>query len=162
MELNPIGKLISESRMGTRIPEEMLGLPARGERYTRTYSMDPVESVSNVRRSVQPAAGENETASSAGNTTDKISATEAAASIASLIGNETGTANVAAFHDVLQQAIAERQTPTLSKELASDPEYYRNLMILSQFSSNLISNNLNTLGASGASVFGLDGTSGLL
>lgn len=153
MELNPIGKLISESRMGTRIPEEMLGLPSREQRYSRTYSMDPVESVSGVRGKVQSAAGLSEETTSANTPADALSATEAAEAIASLIGGGAGTANVAAFHDVLQKAIAEQQTQTLSKELTSDPEYYRNLMTLSQFSSNLIANNLNTLGASGASVF---------
>lgn len=155
MELNPIGKLISTSRMGTRIPEEMLGLPARSERYNRTYSMDPVEGVSGVRRNVQSADTESEAKASANDALTGVSATDAAKAIASIIGNETGTADVAAFHDVLQKAIAEQQTPAVSKELASDPEYYRNLMTLSQFSSNLISDNLNTLGLSGASVFNI-------
>ena len=158
MELNPIGKLISGSRMGTRIPEEMLGLPSRSERYNRTYSTDPVERVSNVsRNAVQAQKTQDAAADPAAEALHPsgtgLSVTSAAQAIASLIDNETGTANVAAFHDVLQKAIAEQQTQTLSKELASDPEYYKNLMTLSQFSSNLISDNLNTLGMSGASVF---------
>ena len=60
MDLNPIGKLISESRMGTRIPEEMLGLPSRSQRYNRTMSMDPVQGVSSVSRNVQAAAAQTE------------------------------------------------------------------------------------------------------
>ena len=159
MEINSIGKLLSGSRMGTRIPEEMLGLPSREERYNRTYSMDAVEGVSNVRRNVQATAAADASVSSTGagtGTTSGLSATDAAKAISSLIGNETSTADVDAFYDVLQKAIAEQQTQTLSKELASDPEYYKNLMTLSQFSSNLISDNLSTFGASGASIFNLE------
>ena len=156
MELNAIGKLISGSRMGTRIPEEMLGLPSREDRYNRTYSMDAVQGVSSVRRNVQAADASVSSTGAGTGTTSGLSATDAAQAIASLIDNTTGTADVNAFYDVLQQAIAEQQTQTLSKELASDPEYYRNLMTLSQFSSNLISDNLNSLGASGASIFGLE------
>ena len=170
MDINSIGKLISESRMGTRIPEDMLGLPSREERYNRTYSMDPVQGVSNVRRNVQGV--DSSTATQGASTqNDKLtsmadavsskantgsSATDAAQAIASLIDNNTGTADVNAFYDVLQKAIAEQQTRTISRELTSDPEYYKNLMTLSRFSSGLISDNLNSLGTSGASIFNLE------
>ena len=157
MEINAIGQLISESRMGTRIPEELLGLPSRDERYNRTYSMDPVAGVSGVTRSAaqtQDTAGTSDAASTLSGT--GLSVTSAAQAIASLIDNETGTTGVSAFYDVLQSAIAAQQTQTISKEPASDPEYYKNLMTLSRFSTNLISNNLLTFGTSGASIFSLD------
>ena len=148
--MNPIGEVISSSRMGTRIPEELLGLPSRSMRYDRTYSMEPVAAVSGLRTNAK--TGTEQTAQT-GNAT-------AAEQVASgLLGRLTGTADVEAFRDVLLKAIGEQRETTVSPELTSDPEYYRNLMMLSQFSSNLISDNLNTLGVSGASVFGLDALS---
>ncbi|MBR0163528.1 MAG: hypothetical protein IJQ12_02515 [Lachnospiraceae bacterium] len=149
MDLSPIGSVISSSRMGTRIPEEMLGLPARNARYRRDYlSMDPIEPVSRLR--VQADTATQETAGS----TDLRALAEDEALrgiVAQLAGTLPGTGTDAAaladpdaFRTILSQAIDAQtaQSGSSADTLLSDPEYYRNLMMLSNFSSGLLSNSL--------------------
>ena len=149
MDLSPIGSVISSSRMGTRIPEEMLGLPARNARYRRDYlSMDPIEPVSRLR--VQADTATQETAGSAD--LRALAEDEALRGIvAQLAGTLPGTGTDAAaladpdaFRTILSQAIDAQtaQSGSSADTLLSDPEYYRNLMMLSNFSSGLLSNSL--------------------
>lgn len=150
MAINPIGSVISNSRMGTRIPEELLGVPTRGMRYDRTYSMDAIEPVSSLTRRVVAegeAEKEAENDRTVGAVADALAASQSAGSLALTYGGRT-------FAEMLEELLNEenaRDTKTVSNVL----DLYRAQQMLSSFSADTTANNLTTLGASGLSVLGL-------
>ena len=150
MAINPIGSVISNSRMGTRIPEELLGVPARDTRYNRTYSMDAIEPVSSLsRRVVAEGEAENnpENNRTIGAVADAVASTQSAESLALTYGGRT-------FAEMLEELLNEenaRDTRAVTNVL----DLYRAQQMLSSFSSDTTANNLTTLGASGLSVLGL-------
>ncbi|MBQ4416266.1 MAG: hypothetical protein II868_01115 [Butyrivibrio sp.] len=150
MAINPIGSVISNSRMGTRIPEELLGVPARDMRYDRTYSMDAIEPVSSLsRRVVAEGEAENnpENNRTIGAVADAVASSQGAGALALTYGGRT-------FAEMLEELLNEenaRDTRAVTNAL----DLYRAQQMLSSFSSDTTANNLTTLGASGLSVLGL-------
>ena len=137
MDISAISSIISEGRKGTRIPEELLGLPPRNARYAR-LSMDAIEPVSGLRTSRAVTSAQ------------EAEETQLAQAVQGLVDSASATSDDT-FRNLLMEAIDAQTTATAdgASSLLSDPAYYRNLMMLSSFSSGLLSSNLQTFGSSG-------------
>ena len=151
MEINAIGSVISNSHRGTRIPEELLGIPAREARYERTYSMDAIEPVSALsRRAVAPSDAQEEQErrlQTTGAVADAVASAQNAGTLALTYGGKS-------FAEVLEELLTEenaQNTQAVSRAL----DLIRAQQSLMSFSAGTTASNLTTLGASGLSVLGL-------
>ena len=141
-----ISSIIANSGMGTRIPESMLGIPSRGERYYPTFSMDPIDPV--ARRQRQSAITEETQAQVSG--VNDLSLTE-------LLKDEEGITDNVSFQEVLSKAVEDYLETQKTRRITdfSDLSYYQSLISASSNSAGLIADNLGTLGISGLSALGL-------
>ena len=141
-----ISSIIANSGMGTRIPESMLGIPSRGERYYPTFSMDPIDPV--ARRQRQSAITEEAQAQVSG--VNDLTLSE-------LLKDAEGITDNVSFQEVLSKAVEDYLESQKTRRVTdfSDLSYYQSLMNASSNSAGLIADNLGTLGISGLSALGL-------
>ncbi|MBQ6734197.1 MAG: hypothetical protein IJR00_04720 [Lachnospiraceae bacterium] len=141
-----ISSIIANSGMGTRIPESMLGIPSRGERYYPTFSMDPIDPV--ARRQRQSAITEEEQAQVSG--VNDLT-------LLGLLKDAEGITDNTSFQEVLSKAVEDYLESQKTRSITdfSDLSYYQSLMNASSNSAGLIADSLGTLGISGLSALGL-------
>ena len=141
-----ISSIIVNSGMGTRIPESMLGIPSRGERYYPTFSMDPIDPV--ARRQRQSAITEEEQAQVSG--VNDLT-------LLGLLKDAEGITDNTSFQEVLSKAVEDYLESQKTRSITdfSDLSYYQSLMNASSNSAGLIADSLGTLGISGLSALGL-------
>lgn len=142
-----ISSIIANSGMGTRIPESMLGIPSRGERYYPTFSMDPIDPV--ARRQRQNIATPEEEQTQVSGVNDLT--------LSGLLKDADGITDNASFQEVLSKAVEDYLESQKTRRITdfSDLSYYQSLMNASSNSAGLIADSLGTLGISGLSALGL-------